>query len=70
MQLRRNLFPWAVFAELAAGVWAAGNNTADFPYIPLDQAAIRNQDRVPDDPISRLQARLDAGAAHLNFDPN
>ena len=68
MRLRPTLGAGAALVALGACVWAA-SNTEDFPYVPLDHPAIQYQDKAPDDAVSRLQAKLDAGEVKLKYDP-
>jgi hypothetical protein len=57
----------AVVAVLA---FAAHDDAFDFPYIPLDHAAIDYDKRPLDDAISRLQERLDKGEVKLAYEAN
>jgi len=42
----------------------------NFPYIPMDHSAIDYLARTQDDPVARLQKRIDGGKVKLNYDPN
>ena len=42
----------------------------NFPYIPMDHSAINYLARTQDDPVARLQKRIDRGEVKLNYDPN
>ena len=57
-------------AAVAVFAWAAHDDAFDFPYIPLDHAAIDYDNRPQDDAITRLQKRLDDGEVKLAYDPN
>ena len=57
-------------AAVAVFAWAAHDDAFDFPYIPLDHAAIDYDNRPLDDAISRLQRRLDNGEVKLAYEPN
>lgn len=41
----------------------------DFPAIPSDHKAIQYEERAADNPVARLQARLEKGEAKLEFQP-
>ena len=56
-------------AALAVLGWAAHDDAFDFPYLALDHPAIDYDKRPLDDPISRLQERLDKGEVKLNYEP-
>ena len=53
---------------LAVFAWAAHDDAFDFPYIPLDHAAIDYDNRPLDDAITRLQRRLDSGEVKLTYE--
>ncbi len=55
---------------LAVFAWAAHDDAFDFPYIPLDHAAIDYDNRPLDDAITRLQRRLDNGEVKLTYEAN
>src|SRR5262245_32959081 len=56
----------AVLLFVAALAWAQGERLEDTLYIPLDSPAIRyTQD--PNDPVARLEKRLEAGEAKLDY---
>ncbi len=64
----------AVFALAAAvliGVtWLAAQQLEDTFYIPLDDPAIRYGERPVDDPVARLQRRMEKGEVKLQSAPN
>jgi len=55
-------------AAVAVFAWAAHDDAFDFPYIPLDHAAIDYDNRPQDDAITRLQQRLDKGEVKLAYE--
>jgi hypothetical protein len=57
-------------AAVAVFAWAAHDDAFDFPYIALDHPAIDYDKRPLDDPISRLQERLDKGEVKLAYEAN
>jgi len=58
-------------AALLAGVtWALAQQLEDTFYIPLDDPAIQYGARPVDDPVARLQRRLESGQAKLEVAPN
>lgn len=42
----------------------------NFPYIPMDHSAIDYLSRPQDDPVARLQKRIDQGQTKLDYEPN
>ncbi len=54
---------------ITAAAWAARDDTADYPYIPYDHAAINYVKTTPTDAITKLQDKLDKGTAKLDYDP-
>src|SRR5215469_12562669 len=67
--LRRMLPAAVAIAILAVGAaWAARDDAADYPYLPNEHPAIDYEKRVGDDPITRLQDKLDRGQVKLDFD--
>lgn len=66
---RRVVF--ALGAALLAGVtWAVAQQLEETFYIPLDDPAIQYGQRRVDDPVARLQRRLESGQAKLAVAPN
>ena len=62
---------FALAAVLLAGVtWAVAQQLEDTFYIPLDDPAIQYGVRPADDPVARLQRRLEAGQAKLEVASN
>jgi hypothetical protein len=62
---------FALAAVLLAGVtWAVAQQLEDTFYIPLDDPAIQYGERPVDDPVARLERRLESGAAKLDVAPN
>jgi hypothetical protein len=62
---------FALAAVLLAGVtWAIAQQLEDTFYIPLDDPAIQYGERPADDPVARLQHRLESGQAKLEAAPN
>ena len=57
-------------AAVAVLAWAAHDDAFDFPYIPLDHAAIDYDNRPQDDAITRLQQRLDSREVKLTYEAN
>lgn len=57
-------------ALAAPGVcaWAAHDDAFDYPYVPFDHPAIQYPTRAPDDAITRLQHKIDAGTVKLDYD--
>ncbi len=68
-----HLKPWMAvgiaLAALAAALLAATESGDKFPYIPYDHPAIQYPKAPPNDPITRLQHRMDKGEVKLAFDP-
>jgi len=56
-------------ATLTAALWAATDSGDKFPYIPYDHPAIQYPKAPPNDPVARLQHRMDKGEIKLAFDP-
>ncbi len=56
---------------LAGSLWAlqGHDDNPDFPTIPFDHPAIQYADRAADDPIARLQKRLNSSDAKLEYHP-
>jgi hypothetical protein len=57
-------------AAVAVLAFAAHDDAFDFPYIPLDHAAIDYDNRPLDDAVTRLQRRLDSGEVKLAYEAN
>src|SRR5215475_12038144 len=69
MRLNHVVPPAVVLAVLAAAVaWAARDDNVDYPYIPYDHSAIDYVKHAPEDPISRLQKKMDSGEIKLVYD--
>jgi hypothetical protein len=51
---------------LAAATWALADRLEDTLYVPLDDPAIQYA-QAPNDPVARLEKRLESGAAKLDF---
>lgn len=68
--MSRFLLVLATVSVLAVLALAAHDDAYDFPYISLDHAAIEYADRSPDDPVARLQERIDKGEVKLDYEPN
>ncbi|HEY2845352.1 MAG TPA: hypothetical protein VGJ09_16935, partial [Bryobacteraceae bacterium] len=61
----------AVAATLVAGVtWGLAQQLEDTLYIPLDDPAIQYGQRPAEDPVARLQQRIERGEATLQTAPN
>jgi hypothetical protein len=54
---------------LAAATWALADRLEDTLYVPLDHPAIQYS-QPPNDPVARLEKRLESGDAKLDFAPN
>src|SRR5579863_2088927 len=52
----------------AAMAWAERDDAADYPYVPYDHPAIEYPKAKTNDAIAQLQAKLDRGAARLDYD--
>ena len=53
-----------------AAAWAERDDAADYPYVPYDHPAIEYHPKAKtNDAIAQLQAKLDRGAAKLDYDP-
>jgi hypothetical protein len=61
---------FALAAVLALVTWAVAQQLEDTFYIPLDDPAIQYGERPVDDPVARLQRRLESGQAKLEESPN
>jgi hypothetical protein len=68
--MHRFLLVTGAVAAVAVLAFAAHDDVVDFPYIPLDHAAIDYDNRPLDDAITRLQARLDNGQTKLTYEAN
>jgi hypothetical protein len=51
-----------------AAIWADRRDTANYPYLPYDHAAIDYAGPAAENPVARLQAGLEHGEAKLAFD--
>ncbi len=60
----------ALAAVLCLVTWAVAQQLEDTFYIPLDDPAIQYGTRSVDDPVARLQHRLETGQAKLEEAPN
>jgi hypothetical protein len=60
----------AFLIALAGVVWLAAQQLEDTFYIPLDDPAIQYGQRPVDDPVARLQRRLESGQAKLEVAAN
>jgi hypothetical protein len=54
---------------VVAATWALADRLEDTLYVPLDHPAIQYA-QAPNDPVARLEKRLESGAAKLDFAPN
>src|SRR5215467_3621986 len=61
---------FALAAVLCLVTWAVAQQLEDTFYIPLDDPAIRYGERPVDDPVARLQHRLETGQAKLEVASN
>ena len=70
--MRRHIVPAAVgFLAVSVATWAvADSSDLDFPYIQLDHPAIQYDTQTADDPVARLQQKIDKGETKLEYDPN
>jgi len=68
--MHRLLLVTGAVAAVAVFAWAAHDDAFDFPYIPLDHAAIDYDNRPQDDAITRLQQRLDSREVKLTYEAN
>ncbi|MEP6716257.1 MAG: hypothetical protein ABJC09_11840 [Terriglobia bacterium] len=59
----------AAITVASAAAWAVRDDAANYPYVPYDHAAIRYEIDGSDNPIARLQTKLDRGQVRLGFDP-
>jgi len=66
--MSRKLALAVVLAGVSAVAWAAHDDAIDYPYVPYDHAAIQYPTRSTNDPVARLQQKLDSGAVKLDFD--
>jgi hypothetical protein len=60
----------ALVVTVAAVTWLAAQQLEDTFYIPLDDPAIQYGQRATDDPVARLQQRLERGEVKLETVPN
>jgi hypothetical protein len=60
----------ALLAVAGCVTWAVAQQLEDTFFIPLDDPAIQYGQRPPNDPVARLQQRLERGAAKLEVAPN
>jgi len=58
-----------IIVFLLACVWALADQLEDTFYLPLDHPAIGYAQQPVNDPVWRLEKRLEAGQAKLEFDP-
>jgi hypothetical protein len=68
--MHRFVLATSLVAAAAVLAFAAHDDAFDFPYIPLDHAAIDYDQRPLDDSVTELQRRLDSGEMKLTYDPN
>lgn len=66
--MHRLLIVAGALGAVVVFAWAAHDDAFDFPYIPLDHAAIDYDNRPLDDAITRLQRRLDSGEVKLTYE--
>ncbi len=66
----RRLGLFGLVLGLAALALAARDDAFEFPFIPLDHKAIQYPDGPADDPVARLQKKIDRGEVKLEFDSN
>jgi hypothetical protein len=57
-------------AVLGYATWALAQQLEDTFYIPLDDPAIQYGQRPPNDPVARLERRMESGGAKLEVAPN
>jgi hypothetical protein len=70
MRIRSGALLTAVGAVLALAIaLAAGDDAANFPYIPFDHAAIQYLEQPVNDPISRLEQKINAGDVTIDYQP-
>ena len=53
----------------AAGAYAGNEEFANYPWIPYDHPAIQYMEQAPNDPVGRLNKKLDSGEWKLKYDP-
>ncbi|HEX5431715.1 MAG TPA: hypothetical protein VFW83_07100 [Bryobacteraceae bacterium] len=72
MRKREKVLGAAVLLVFVAGAaaWAAEahDDAFDYPYLDMDHPAIHYSSAAPDDPIARLQKKLDSGETTLAYD--
>ena len=59
-----------VIVLLLAGTWLLADRLEDTFYVPLDHPAIHYAQPTDDDPVARLEKRLESGQAKLEYAPN
>ena len=66
---RRRLVPFATAGVLmvAAGTWLFASRLEDTFYIPLDHPAIHYAQRSGEDPVARLDQKIDSGQQKLDY---
>lgn len=55
-------------AAVVVCAWAAHDDAFDYPYVPFDHAAIQYPTAATNDPIARLQQKIDSGTVKLDFE--
>jgi len=60
----------ASLAFVAGAAWLLGEQLEDTIFIPLDHPAIRYSGQPMNDPIARLDKKLESGQVKLDFSPN
>ena len=61
---------WVLLAAVAGVTWLVAQQLEDTFYIPLDDPAIQYGQRPVDDPVARLEQRMEKGQAKLEVAPN
>jgi hypothetical protein len=59
----------ALLSLMLAAALAAASSMEETTYVPYDHPAIQYVQTPPDDPVARLQKKLDSGAATLEYTP-
>src|SRR5579862_6978825 len=60
----------SVAVLLVAAGWGLADRLEDTFYVPLDDPAIRYAQPTTDDPVGRLEKRIESGQTKLEFAPN
>src|SRR5690348_4816349 len=68
MRIRSGALLAAAAAVLVLAIaLAAGDDAANFPYIPFDHAAIQYLEQAPNDPVGRLEQKINSGEVTIDY---